>query len=63
MLIIYRYLVDLELPMVHAKFQDHTKNKVLKSFGHIGAWQPTLSCDRDHIQFGFNWPCSFREDV
>ena len=26
-----------------------TKNNIFKGFGHIGALQPSWSCDRDHI--------------
>ena len=66
--------------MLHAKFQDHRTSgsgEDFQGFYHIWAWQPSWSCDLDHlyklsfpflrrlhIKFGFNWPSGFRgEDV
>ena len=39
--------------MLHAKFQDHrisgSGEEDFKVFYHIWAWQPSLSCDLDHL--------------
>ena len=49
--------VELESPMLHAKFQDHRTS----GFSNIWAWPPSWSCDLDrlspfprrlHIKFG-----------
>ena len=39
--------------MLHAKFQDHrisgSGEEDFKGFYHIWAWQPSWSCDLDHL--------------
>ena len=52
--IIYGSFVDLESPIVHAKLQDHRtsgseEEDFFKGFGHIWVWQPSWSCDQDHL--------------
>ena len=48
--IIYINFVELESPMLRAKFPDHRtsgseKTEIFKSFYHIWAWWPSWSCD------------------
>ena len=46
-------LVELESPMLHAKFQNHRTSSSgeedFKGFYHIWAWRPSWSCDLDHL--------------
>ena len=53
MVIIYINFVQLESPMLCAKFQDHrtsgSEKKIFKSFYHIWAWWPSWSCDLYHL--------------
>ena len=65
MAIIDTNIVDLESPMVHAKFQDHwisgSKHKIMKGFGYVWALWPSWSCDQDlSYEFMFTRP---KEDV
>ena len=59
--------------MLHAKFQDQGTSGSGEDFYHIRAWQPSWSCDLDHLnkilspplprrlhmKFGFDWPSGF----
>ena len=68
--------VELESPMLHAKFQDHrTSGSREEGFYHIWAWRPSWSCDMDHLyklwfplpkdalhKIGFDWPSGFGEE-
>ena len=50
----YIDFVELESPMIHAKFQDHRtsgsgEKKIFKGFYRIWAWRPSWSCDLDHL--------------
>ena len=52
--VIYTNFVELDLFMLHAKFQDHRdsdydKEEVFKAFYHIWAWCPSWSCDLGHL--------------
>ena len=48
------HFVDLELPIRHAKFQDHIgllvlETKTFKTFCNILAWRPSWSYDLDNL--------------
>ena len=51
--IIYINFVELESPMLRAKFQDNwtsgSREEDFKGFYHIWAWRPFWSCDLDHL--------------
>ena len=51
--IIYINFVELESPMLHAKFQDYRMSgsgeEDFKGFYHIWAWWPSWSCDLYHL--------------
>ena len=75
----YSNFVELDLFMLHAKFQDHRDSdydkEVFKAFYHIWAWCPSWSCDlgiytnfrfqfrRRRLKFGFDWQSGFRDDL
>ena len=75
--IIYINFVELESPMLHAKFQDHrtssSEKKIFTIYGHGGhlghetciIYINFLShfLGKLHIKFGLDWPSGFREDV
>ena len=76
-MVIYINFVELESPMLHAKFQDHRTSSSGEDFYHIWACRPSWSCDLDHLckfsfplpkeaphKYGSDWSSSFRgEDV
>ena len=51
--ITYINFVELESPMLHAKFQDHKTSgygeEDFKGFHHLWAWWPSWSCDLFHL--------------
>ena len=51
--IIWANLVVLKHPMMHTKFQDNwpsgSREDFLRSLAYIWAWQPSWSCDQDHL--------------
>ena len=53
MVIIYTNFVELDLFLLHVKFQDHRDfdydKEVLKAFYHIWAWCSSWSCDLGHL--------------
>ena len=49
---IYANILVLQTVMLHTKFQGNWTSgsgKVLKGFEHFWAWQPSWSCDLDHL--------------
>ena len=68
--IIYIDFVELESPMLHAKFQDHRtsgsgEDEVFAIYGHGGhlghvTWTIYINFRWLHIKFGFDWPSGFR---
>ena len=62
MVSIYINFVELESPMLHAKFQDHRtsgsgEEDFYLGFYHIWAWRPAWSCDQHHV-IRFSFPCT-----
>ena len=65
--------------MLHTKSKGHRHSgsgDIFKNFNHNWAWQPSWSCDQDHLnklwfphpkesplKFEFNWLSGFRGDV
>ena len=53
----YTYIVELEPQMLHIKFQDH------RTFQVHSLNLCSLLLRRLHIQFGFDWSSSLRENA
>ena len=51
--IMFINFVELESPMIHAKFQDQwtsgLEKKIFKGFYHIWAWRPSWLCELNHL--------------
>ena len=48
--------------MLHTKFRENQpagsgEEEFLRVFYHIWAWQPSCSCDQDHVN-KFSFPCT-----
>ena len=60
MVTIHINFVELDSPMLHAKFQDHRASgsgeEDFKGFYHIWAWRPSWSCDLGRFTFWFPLP-------
>ena len=47
--IIYIEFVELQFPMLYAKFQDQRTSGSGADFYHIWRWRPSWSCDLNHL--------------
>ena len=49
--------------MIHTKFDQNQpsgfEKKIFKEFYHILVWQPSWSCDMDHVD-EFSFPCTYK---